>query len=215
MPAKTNLRPQAVLFDLDGTLADSAPDLIAALNAMRVARKLEPLDREVFTADQIANGSRSLMRAHLLAEEDDVEAHRPEFLAAYDATLHSQTKLFPGIATVLDKLDELHVPWAIITNKPTAQTQDLLPILGLDKRVAMVVCGDTYPQAKPDPTGVHAICSKLNINPQDGLLIGDALIDKNAAANAGMPFAAAGWGYWKDDADWVMTAPSEILQLLA
>lgn len=205
--------PAAILFDFDGTLADTGPDLVAALNSMRAERELPPITREEITASQIANGSRSMMRAHLLSDDEDVEQWRPQFLAAYDATAHTQTRLFDGIPKLLERLEELNVPWAIITNKPTAQTLDLLPVLGLDKRAAMVVCADTYPLPKPDPTGVNAICAELEIDPSAGLLVGDAPIDLQAAAAAQMPFAAAGWGYWEDETDWVLAHPDELTAL--
>ena len=207
--------PKAVIFDLDGTLADTAPDLVAALNVMRKQRNLKPMDVSELTADELANGSRSMMRAHLLEPDEDVEQWRPEFFKQYDAIAHQHTTLFDGMHELLDCLDDKKIPWAIVTNKPEQQTFDLLPIIKLDKRVAMVVCGDTFPKPKPDPTGLLAVCSKLNLEPQDCIFLGDAIIDEQAAVACNMHFVAAGWGLWRGQTKWVCNHPDEIAKIFA
>lgn len=205
---------KAVLFDLDGTLADTAPDLLAALNVLRTARDLPDLPLEALAAADVAQGSRAMMRAHLLEPGEEVEPLRQRFFAAYDATGHTKTRLFDGIAEVLHHLEEEGTPWAIVTNKPTAQTLPLLPVLNLAGRPVAVVCGDTCAQPKPDPSGLLLVCAPLGLDPGDCLFVGDALFDRDAAAGCGMPFVGAGWGYWSTTAAVVLDDPRDLLGLL-
>ena len=206
---------KAVIFDFDGTLVDSAPDLVAALNVLRARRGLLPVEARSITT-LVANGSRAMMREFLLRDGDDMEELRQQFLAAYDSTNHQRTKLFAGIESMLGRLEQHGVVWAIVTNKPKAQTETLLTVLNLQRRVAQLVCGDTLSRAKPHPDGLLKVCEQLALQPQKCLYVGDNLIDRQAAESCAMPFAAAGWGYWyeRDTTAKVLNAPDEILPML-
>ncbi len=206
---------KAVIFDFDGTLIDSAPDLVAALNTLRAERKLPPIEADSIIK-LVANGSRAMMREFLIEEGDDMEKLRTQFLAAYDDTGHRRTKFFAGIELMLRELARHEIRWAIVTNKPKAQTVDLIAALNLDGKVEQVICGDTLPRAKPHPDGLLKVCEQFELRPKQCLYVGDNRIDCQAAENCAMPFAAAGWGYWneRDTSTTVLNEPNEILPML-
>lgn len=206
---------RAALFDLDGTLADTGRDLVAALNVMRAERGLPALPFEQLKYE-VGYGSRRLMSGYLLEEGEDLEARRADFLVAYDELKHQHSDLFAGMQEVLDHLEAADLPWAIVTNKPTKQTEDLLAKLKLRPPPRCVVCSDTLPRYKPHPDGIMHVCAALDLQPADGLFIGDNNLDERAAAAAGMPFVAAGWGYWEQgqsDAR-VLQRPEDLIPLL-
>ena len=206
---------RAALFDLDGTLADTGRDLVAALNVMRAQRGLPALPFEQLKYE-VGYGSRRLMSGYLLEEGEDLEARRADFLVAYDQLKHEQSDLFAGMQQVLDHLEAAGLPWAIVTNKPTQQTESLLAKLKLRPPPRCVVCSDTLPRYKPHPDGIQHVCKELGLQPADGLFIGDNNLDERASAAAGMPFVAAGWGYWEQgqsDAR-VLQRPEDLIPLL-
>jgi 2-phosphoglycolate phosphatase len=213
---------QAVLFDLDGTLADTAPDLAAAVNKMRHERGLEmvPLDdlRPLASA-----GARGLIGGAfgIGPEHHDYASMREEFLANYEADLCIETTLFPGIDAVLDELDARGVRWGIVTNKVARLTDPLVALLGLDLRAGCVVSGDTTPHSKPHPAPLLHAARELNLPPERVVYVGDDLRDVQAGFAAGMVTVAAAYGYCGNDippnrwhAQHVVDSPAELQKLL-
>ncbi|KWA36906.1 phosphoglycolate phosphatase [Burkholderia multivorans] len=197
---------EAVLFDLDGTLADTAPDLAAAVNKMQRVRGLPetPLDalRRLASA-----GARGLLGGAfgITPERPGYDAMRDEFLANYAADICVQTTLFPGIAEVLDELEARGVRWGIVTNKAMRLTAPLVELLGLASRAACVVGGDTTPHSKPHPAPLLHAAGLLALAPDRIVYVGDDLRDIQAGYAAGMATVAAAYGYCGDGAapgDW-------------
>ena len=205
---------KAFLFDLDGTLADTGPDLAEALNMMRKKRGLEAVDYEI-AKPLVSHGSRRMMQELLIDEGEDVEPLRSQFLAEYARIDHATTVLFEGIEEVLREMEARSIPWAIVTNKPTDLTMALLPVVGLDNRASEIVCSDTLPHYKPDPDGLLYVAKQLRLDPSSCVYVGDNEIDARAATSAQMPFVAAGWGYWPehDPAERLLQAPAQLLEL--
>lgn len=198
------MRTDAILFDLDGTLVDTAPDLGAALNAMRLRRGLHPVS-EVEFRPQSSHGSQGLIRLGFGVDQQhpDFDGLREEFLAHYAANLTRNSPLFPGMPEVLDGLDARSIKWGVVTNKPTRYTQPLLAHLGLIERAAFIVSGDTCAQPKPHPASLFHACQLAGVAAQDCLYVGDAERDVQAATAAGMPSLIALYGYLGQD-DWPM-----------
>ncbi|MDN8010839.1 phosphoglycolate phosphatase [Burkholderia multivorans] len=197
---------EAVLFDLDGTLADTAPDLAAAVNKMQRVRGLPetPLDalRRLASA-----GARGLLGSAfgITPDTPGYDAMRDEFLANYAADICVQTTLFPGIAEVLDELEARGVRWGIVTNKAMRLTAPLVELLGLASRAACVVGGDTTPHSKPHPAPLLHAAGLLALTPDRIVYVGDDLRDIQAGYAAGMATVAAAYGYCGDGAapgDW-------------
>jgi phosphoglycolate phosphatase len=214
---------RAVLFDLDGTFADTAPDLGRALNHMRADRRLEPLPIETLRA-HASSGARGLIKAGfgLVPPDEEYEAMRLRFLALYEENLCVDTRVFDGIAELLDALENRDLRWGIVTNKARRYTEPLLRELGFGVRAACIVSGDSTPHVKPHPASLLKAADLLALGAAECLYVGDDIRDVQAARAAGMRFAAAGWGYigeggdpraWGADA--VATHPGEILNLLS
>ena len=186
----------AVLFDLDGTLADTAPDLGFALNCQRLARGLPGLPLESVRA-HASSGARGLLKAgfNLDPGDDGYEAMRTEFLDIYEKNIARGSELFPGMASVLEQIERRGLPWGIVTNKAERFTFPLLRELGLDTRAAVVVCGDTTPHSKPRPEPLLAASEKLGIEPVRCLYVGDDERDVQAGRAAGMSVVVARYGY--------------------
>jgi N-acetyl-D-muramate 6-phosphate phosphatase len=186
----------AVLFDFDGTLADTAPDLAAAVNQMRHARGLAPAPLERLRPLASA-GARGLISGAFGIGPDhpDFAAMREEFLANYAANLRVETSLFPGIDTVLDNLDARGVRWGIVTNKVARLTDPLVKLMHLDTRAACVVSGDTTPYSKPHPAPLLHAAEAIGVEPQRVVYVGDDLRDVQAGTAAGMATIAAAYGY--------------------
>ncbi|NRO97571.1 HAD-IA family hydrolase [Paraburkholderia sp. NMBU_R16] len=213
---------RGVLFDLDGTLADTAPDLVAAVNKMRADRGLDmvPLD----TLRPLASaGARGLIGGAFGIGPDDqgYASMREEFLANYEADLCIETTLFPGIDELLDVLDARNVRWGIVTNKVGRLTMPLVEQLGLASRAACVVSGDTTPHSKPHPAPLLHAAESLAMRPERIVYIGDDLRDVQAGFAAGMITVAAAYGYCGTDlppamwhAQHVVDSPQQLQQLL-
>ncbi len=186
----------AVLFDFDGTLADTAPDLAAAVNQMRHARGLAPTPYEKLRPLASA-GARGLIGGAFGIGPDDREfaAMREEFLANYAANLRVETALFAGIDEVLDDLDARGVRWGIVTNKVARLTDPLVKLMDLDSRAACVVSGDTTPYSKPHPAPLLHAAQVLGIDATRLVYVGDDLRDVQAGHAAGMATIAAAYGY--------------------
>jgi 2-phosphoglycolate phosphatase len=188
--------PQAVLFDLDGTLADTASDLGGALNHLRVARGLAPLPLEVLRP-YASSGARGLIGVGLEIHpgHDEYEALRLAFLVAYEHCLADTTALFDGVAEMLDTLEAKGIKWGVVTNKPHRFTIPVMDGLGLTARAATIISGDSTAHAKPHPLPLLTACEQLGVPPAATLYVGDDLRDIQAAQAAAMPSAAAAWGY--------------------
>jgi phosphoglycolate phosphatase len=192
---------RAVLFDLDGTLLDTAPDLIRALNHVRVGQGREPLAYEV-ARTQVSHGSSGLIRLGFPdLSGEPLEELRLQLLDFYSAHLSVGTKLFDGCQAVLDNLAAREMTWGIVTNKPAFLTTPLLATLGLDRYAGSVVSGDTLPQRKPHPAPLLLAASQLALPPEQCLYVGDAERDVQASRAAGMPVLVARYGYLGPDDD--------------
>ncbi len=188
-------RIRAVLFDLDGTLLDTAPDMIGAMNALRAAECLPPLDYEAARA-QVSHGSNGLMRiAFPDTEGEEFERLRDRFLELYRERLADETDFFPGGAAMLAQLESAALPWGIVTNKPGWLAEPLLAELALDRRMACLVSGDTLPVRKPHPLPLLHAAESIGIAPAACVYVGDALRDIEAARAAGMRPVVASFGY--------------------
>ncbi len=192
---------RAVLFDLDGTLLDTAPDLVRVLNQVRVEQGRELLPWAL-ARTQVSHGSSGLIRLGFpdLAGEP-LERLRLRLLELYADQLTVGTALFDGCQQVLDTLAARGLAWGIVTNKPGFLTAPLLAALGLDRAAGCVVSGDTLPQRKPHPAPLLLAASQLAIPPQYCLYVGDAERDVQAAKAAGMPVLVARYGYLGPDDD--------------
>jgi phosphoglycolate phosphatase len=213
---------QAVLFDLDGTLADTAPDLAAAVNKMRHERGLEMVPLENLRPLASA-GARGLIGGAfgIGPEHPEFAAMREEFLANYEADLCIETTLFQGIDAVIDELDARGVRWGIVTNKVARLTDPLVALLGLDVRAGCVVSGDTTPHSKPHPAPLLHAARMLDLPPERIVYVGDDLRDVQAGFAAGMVTVAAAYGYCGNDipptrwhAQHVVQSPAELQKLL-
>ncbi|MBL8383649.1 MAG: HAD hydrolase-like protein, partial [Burkholderiales bacterium] len=162
-----------VLFDLDGTLADTAPDLAAALNRMRADRGLAPMPLEPLRR-MASSGARGLIGVGFgLAPGDaDYEAHRLEFLDNYERALHVHTRLFDGVAALLEALEAMPRKWGVVTNKARRFTDPLAQSMGLSARAACVVSGDTTPHAKPHPAPLLHAAQLSGVDPARCLYVG-------------------------------------------
>jgi phosphoglycolate phosphatase len=214
---------RAVLFDLDGTLADTAPDLGRALNRLRTERGLEPLPIGVMRA-HASSGARGLLKAGfgLTPEGEGYDALRDRFLELYAENLCVDTRLFDGVLELLSMIEARPLPWGVVTNKAKRFTEPLLRTLAIGDRAACTVSGDSTPHIKPHPAPLLQAAMLLGVPAGDCIYVGDDLRDVQAARAAGMRFAAAGWGYLGDGADprtWnadaVISDPREILDLLS
>ena len=192
------LRPplRALLFDLDGTLLDTAPDLAAATNGLRALHGLPPLSYAEIRP-WVSHGGTALTRLALGLDPGvtGFEDARLALLDLYQRDIARATTLFPGMQQCLRALADRGLPWGIVTNKPSRLTTPLLATLGLATQAACVVCGDTTPWSKPHPAPLLHACALLGLPPSSCLYIGDAERDIQAARAAGMPALAATWGY--------------------
>jgi phosphoglycolate phosphatase len=186
----------AVLFDLDGTLADTAGDLAGALNCVRADRGLPPLPVAQLRAHASA-GARGMLQAGMDVGPDDAAfaALRDAFLAHYARCLADTTRLFDGVADLLDALDARSLPWGIVTNKAVRFTSPVAAALGLDARARTIVSGDTTPHAKPHPAPMHHAAREIGVPPERCVYVGDDLRDVLAGNAAGMATLVARWGY--------------------
>lgn len=185
---------KAVLFDFDGTLADTAPDLAAAINRMRTDLGEEPLPIERLRPFASA-GARGLVFAGFGVKPEDPEykALREEFLDVYAETCCITTKLFPGVAELLAELRRRELRWGVVTNKSTRFTERIL--VHLDLKPDCVACGDTTPHLKPHPASLLHAAEQLKLAPNACCYLGDDLRDMKAAQAAGMRPIAVEWGY--------------------
>lgn len=187
-------RMNAVLFDLDGTLVDSGPDLFAALNSVRSVLGLPVADFNQ-VSHAFSQGGAAILRAGITEITFDIEACLSFFLNYYRSHIFVHSRLYEGIEVLLNQLDSQHIPWGIVTNKSTELTQLLVSQLGFEKRLACLVCGDTTAYKKPHPEPLLLACRTLKTDPQRVVFLGDDLRDVEAALSAGAVPVLAQWGY--------------------
>jgi 2-phosphoglycolate phosphatase len=185
-----------VLFDLDGTLLDTAPDLAFALNAVLVEEKREPLPIAQIRP-YVSHGGKTLIKKGFKLNDHDpaIEPLLKRFLAIYKAHLADQTGLFEGMAEVLVSLERRKILWGIVTNKSAWLTDPLLQQLGLASRSVCNISGDTLPQHKPDPAPLLYACRLAHSMPDKCVYVGDASRDIEAGIRAGMRTLVALYGY--------------------
>jgi len=195
-----NRKGDAVLFDLDGTLVDTAPDLANALNYLLEKEGERPLPFEQIRP-HASHGTIALIKAGFGINDDDPRfpRFRQEIIDHYLQHITDESLLFEGIESLLDQLESNGQPWGVVTNKPAFLTRPLLEQLNLWERAAVVVSGDTLKESKPDPTPLLYACEKIGCNPQTSIYIGDAERDISAGRAAGMHTITAHYGYIGND----------------
>ena len=208
---------EAVLFDLDGTLADTAPDMARTVNLMRTQRGLAPVAQES-VRPHVSQGARGLILSAFGIGSDHPEfaAMRAEFLDLYAGNLCIDTQLFAGMEELLARLESEAVAWGVVTNKFERFARPLIEALGLGGRAAVIVGGDTCARAKPFPDPLLFATSTMGVTPSRTLYVGDDERDVQAARAAGMPVVVAGYGYlggsapalWKADA--IVDSPAHL-----
>lgn len=192
---------ELVLFDLDGTLVDTAPDMVGALQSMQRAFGVEPIDYAI-GRNYVSNGAAGLMTVGFpLADEEERQDLIEDYLERYAKRLCDETRVFDGVDTLLEQMDKAEVLWGVVTNKPEHLTNPLLELLGLSTRCCCAVSGDTLPVKKPDPAPLLLGSDIAGIPPHRTLYIGDAERDIEAGRRAGMATVAAGYGYITEDTD--------------
>ena len=214
---------QTVLFDLDGTLLDTAPDLANALNATLRLNGLPPLPYEQIRP-VVSHGGQALIKLgfSLGPGHDDFEPLKKQLLDYYQAHIAEQTSLFPGMSDVLNSIEKLDLNWGVVTNKPAWLTEPLMDALDLTRRASTIVSGDTLNERKPHPAPLLYACKVTGSKPDTCLYVGDAQRDIEAGHNAGMPTLVAMFGYLMAEdkpETWGATAlvqqPSDILNWIA
>ena len=213
---------ELILLDLDGTLADTAPDLAAAANRQRIERGLEALPLAQLRP-YASHGARGLIgRALGLAPgEENYESARLEFLAYYEQAICVHTQLFKGMAETLRALEADGRRWGIVTNKAARFTEPLITLLGLNGRAACVVSGDTTPHIKPHPAPINFALHACAVSSTQAIYVGDDLRDIQAGRSAGLKTVVAAYGYLGEHtevASWggdhVIDAPGQLLALI-
>ena len=211
-----------IFFDLDGTLADTAPDLVAATNKLLAARNLTPKPYE-FLRPYASAGARGLLEGAfgISPDHEDFVALRDEFFSNYEKALLVDSKLFDGIDHLLDQMDAASLPWGLITNKSERFTNPLTDLMGLRQRAVSTVSGDTTPYSKPHPEPILHAARISNIDPSKSIYVGDDIRDVLAGKAAGMKTVAAAYGYcgckeppeaW--GADYIANNPLDLLQII-
>lgn len=213
---------QGVFFDLDGTLADTAPDLVAAANQLLVARNLAPKQYEVLRPCASA-GARGLIGGAfgIDPEHPDFIPLRDEFFTNYEKALLVNSVIFEGVDHLLDQLDQAKLPWGIVTNKSERFTNPLTDLMGLRQRAVSTVSGDTTPHSKPHPEPILHAARIANIDPSKSVYVGDDIRDIVAGKAAGMQTIAAAYGYCGCEeppeawgADYLVRHPLELVEII-
>jgi 2-phosphoglycolate phosphatase len=212
---------KAVLFDLDGTFADTAPDLTRALNVMLRERGRPPVSVEA-TRPVTSTGGRGMLKVgfDMTPEHPDYVAMRAEFLDLYGREVCVDSRPFPGMDALLAAIAEAGMQWGIVTNKAERFAKPLMAHLDPDRRCACIVGGDTTPFMKPNPEPMYEAARRLHIEPQEAIYVGDDLRDIQAGRAAGMKTVAVRYGYLNGGApdtwgaDWVVDCPQDIIALL-
>ena len=198
----------AILFDLDGTLLDSAPDLVGSLNWVRRSENLPPLD--LAEMQRFASkGAVGLLKAGMpAADEETLESWRQRFLEHYALNSYRHSRLYDGIPELLDFLGEAGIPWGIVTNKIEALTLPIIEAAQLGASIGCVVCGDTLNESKPHPAPVTLACGMMDVAPAETLFVGDDIRDIQAGRAAGTLTAAVYYGYGSHELEGEVVADS-------
>lgn len=213
---------KGIFFDLDGTLADTAPDLVAATNQLLSARNL-PLKPYEQLRSCASAGARGLIGGAfgIDTKHPDFVPLRDEFFANYEKALFVHSKLFDGMEYLLNQLESAQLPWGIVTNKSERFTHPLMELMGLKQRSASTVSGDTTPHSKPHPEPILHAARIANLDPNKSLYVGDDIRDIIAGKAAGMKTVAAAYGYCGCEeppeawgADFIIQTPQELLQII-
>jgi len=191
------MRIQAVLFDMDGTLLDTAKDFYAIVQSMRVKRDLAPLSDESGFRQQVSLGAQAMVAYAfaLEASEPELESLRDEFLAIYDVQHAQFTEPFAGVLDVLQRLDDAGIRWGVATNKPLRFARPIMDALNLSARSAVLLCPDHVENSKPAPDMLLAACEQLQLEPRQVLYVGDDKRDIDAGRAANMRTVAVRYGY--------------------
>ena len=211
-----------VFFDLDGTLADTAPDLVAATNKLLLARNLSAKPYELLRPYASA-GARGLLEGAFGISPDhpDFISLRDEFYLNYEQAILVESKLFDGMNDLLEQMEKANIPWGIVTNKSERFTNPLTDLMGLRHRAVSTVSGDTTPHSKPHPEPILHAARIANIDPTKSIYVGDDIRDVIAGKAAGMLTVAAAYGYcgckeppeaW--GADYLIRHPLELMQII-
>lgn len=210
-----------VFFDLDGTLVDTAPDMVAVLQALQREHGINPVSYELGRAN-VSNGAVGLLRVGFpktVVEFGD-DLHQ-QYLERYAEAICVESRIFPGLGELLDQLDDAGCPWGIVTNKPEQLTSPLLMALDIAERSACTVCGDTLAVRKPNPAPLILACDLVGVDPANAIYVGDAERDIEAGRRAGMATMAAAYGYITEDddprewdADVIATTTEELAQIV-
>lgn len=213
---------RAILFDLDGTLIDSAPDLGAAADQMRLVRGMPSLPLERYRP-MAGAGARGMLGIAFGITPDHPEfaALREEFFTNYEICMTQRTFAFDGVAELISHIQALNLHWGVVTNKAARFAEPLTRHMGLFETAGAIVCGDTTPYAKPHPEPLFEAARRLGVQPAQCLYVGDDERDMVAGLAAGMGSVAASYGYLGKSADtraWgahaEIKSPMELLQLL-
>ena len=202
-----------LLFDLDGTLVDSLPDLTSAINLLRADFDLPPL-AIAQVRNYVGDGATALVKRALPVRFFD-QGKLTSFLAYYQQHLCERSSVYPGIAEMLEQLQDY--PLAVVTNKPLLMATELLENLGLNRYFRLVLGGDSLPHKKPHPAPLFAALDQLQAEPQSSLMIGDHHTDLRAAKAAGIPACFCTWGYGNDGGEtpaYTLSSVAELQQLL-
>lgn len=219
---RTGFPIQAVLFDLDGTLIDTAPDFVLILNAMRQQHQLPALEADLIRS-QVSNGARALIALGFGNEQNnpDFQAQLTSLLDLYEQQLAVESALFDGLDTALSMLESNDIPWGIVTNKPSRFTNPLIQQLGFSTRCATAICPDHVTHRKPHPEPIFKACKEIDADPEQTVYVGDHARDIEAGRRAHNFTVAAGWGYLNPGeraedwlADITCNTPSEFIHWL-
>ncbi|WP_462379207.1 N-acetylmuramic acid 6-phosphate phosphatase MupP [Pseudomonas sp. Marseille-QA0892] len=216
------MRLEAVLFDMDGTLLDTAPDFVAVIQAMRASRDLPPVPEKT-VRDVVSGGAKAMVSSAFEVDpaSDEFESLRLEFLDRYQNACAVHSALYDGMAEVLADIEAAGLKWGVVTNKPVRFAEPIMQRLNLAKRSAVLVCPDHVERSKPDPEPMVLACSQLGVAPETVLFIGDDLRDVESGRAAGSRTVAVTYGYIHPEdnprswgADAVIDHPSELRALL-
>ena len=219
---KTNQQFTAVLFDLDGTLIDTAPDFMVCLNDLRAEYQLAPLDN-LEIRKVVSDGARAMVGLAFNIKEGDqgFEEKKQRFLDIYTQNICRESRLFDSLDKLINWCNEQHIPWGIVTNKPRKFSELLLNKLGLDHSLSSLVCADDVQHPKPNPEPMLKACQELSVSPEECLYVGDHIRDIDAGKNANMKTIAAGYGYVHSEnealswqADWTVNTSQALTELL-
>lgn len=216
------MRLRAVLFDMDGTLLDTAPDFIAVAQAMRLARGLNPVpDQQI--RDVVSGGARAMVLSAFDVDpmSDEFETLRLEFLERYQSHCAVYSRLYDGMEQLLQDIEQAKLIWGVVTNKPLRFAEPIMQQLGLASRSSVLICPDHVSRSKPDPEPMLLACRKLQLDPSTVLFVGDDLRDIESGRAAGSKTAAVRYGYIHPDdnpglwgADVVVDNPLELRSVL-